>query len=264
VISCWTDGNSAAAGRKLATLFPQARIQGKGLIATEGFVSLPWERRGGAALAVRSHFLEFLPVDSDGEPGIASAQLAHELEIGQYYSVVLTTGGGFYRYRLGDIVEVVGREQQCPLVRFAGRRQIADWCGEKLHETHVSRVLAGAFRRLGVAPCFAMLACDTAGAVPSYVLYLEAEAPEEQLCEIAVSVESGLAENFHYRYARRLGQLGPLRVFAAYGAEASYAAACIARGQRAGDIKSVALDPRDGWTAKFKGRFVETATVGAV
>jgi hypothetical protein len=41
-------------------------------------------------------------------------------------------------------------------------------------------------------------------------------------------------------------------------AEASYLSACIARGQRAGNVKPVALDPRDGWTAKFQGRFIET------
>jgi hypothetical protein len=258
MISCWTDGNSAPASRKLAALFPQALVRGKGLIATESFVSLPWEARDASVLAVRSHFLEFLPLDSNYEPDAAHPQLAHELEPGQRYSVVITTGGGFYRYHLGDIVEVAGREQQCPLVRFVSRRQIADWCGEKLHEAHVARVLAAAFSGLRVPPSFAMLACDTVGPVPNYVLYLEAGMPENQLCEIAASVDSGLEENFHYRYARRLGQLGAIAVFAAEHAEESYVSACIARGQRAGDVKSVALDPHDGWTAKFKGRFVET------
>jgi hypothetical protein len=82
-----------------------------------------------------------------------------------------------------------------------------------------------------------MLACDTAGAVPNYVLYVDGAVPEDQLCKIAAAVESGLDDNFHYRYARRLGQLGPLRV---------------------GNVKPVALDARDGWRAKFNGRFVET------
>ena len=142
-------------------------------------------------------------------------------------------------------------------VRFLGRRQIADWCGEKLHEAHAARVLIAVFAGLRVAPSFAMLACDTSGAVPNYVLYLEAAVPESQLCEIETSVESGLQENFHYRYARRLRQLGHLRVFAARKAEASYLSACVERGQRAGNAKSVALDPHDGWTARFEGHFVE-------
>jgi len=254
MISCWTDGNSSLASRRLSELFPQARIQGKGLIATEGFVSLPWESRGVSILAVRSHFLEFLPINSNDEPDTAHPRLAHELETGQHYSVTLTTGGGFYRYHLADTVEMVGREQKCPLVRFLSRRQISDWCGEKLHEAHVARVLSAAFVGLRVAPSFAMLACDTSGEQPHYVLYLDADASDEQLSQLAGTVESGLQENFHYRYARRLGQLGPLHVFAAQNAETSYAAAGIARGQRAGNIKPAALDSRTDWTGKFQSR----------
>jgi hypothetical protein len=260
-ISCWTDGNSGPASRKLAVLFPQARLQNKGLIATEGFISLPWELRDAPVLAVRSHFLEFLPIDSNGEPDTERPQLAHELDVGQHYSVIITTGGGLYRYRLGDIIEVVGHERQCPLVRFVGRNRAADWCGEKLHETQVERVLANVFSEARVVPEFALLACETSGPVPSYTLYIEADSSDEQLSEVGAGVESGLEENFHYRYARQLGQLGPVRVFAARNAEASYLAACIARGQRAGSIKAIALDTHDGWTSRFEGRFVDTRAV---
>lgn len=260
MISCWADGNSGPAARKLAALFPQARIRAKGLIATEGFVSLPWEGCEGAVLAVRSHFLEFLPADSLGRPDATRPQLAHELEPGHAYAVVLTTGGGLYRYQLGDHVTVVGRTHDCPLVRFAGRKNVADWCGEKLHDVQVARILESAFSSRRLTPSFAMLACDTSGEVPHYVLYVEAAASEDELGGIGGSIERALDENFHYRYARRLGQLGPLRVFAARNAEASYLAACIARGQRAGDVKSVALDPRDGWTPKFEGHFAGMRT----
>ena len=258
MISCWADGNSAPAARKLAAIFPHARIRAKGLIATEGFVSLPWEGCDGAVLAVRSHFLEFLPADSIGRPDATRPYLAHELDSGQTYSVVLTTGGGLYRYHLGDLVTVVGRTHECPIVRFAGRKDVADWCGEKLHEMQAARIIESAFTAQRVTASFAMLACDTSGGVPNYVLYVEAAASEDELGGIGAFIERALDENFHYRYARRLGQLGPLRVFAARNAEASYLAACMARGQRAGDVKCVALDTRDGWTPKFEGHFAGT------
>ena len=61
LISCWADANASSAAAHLATLLPQVRIQGKGLIATEGFVSFPLSSREGGALAIRSHFMEFLP-----------------------------------------------------------------------------------------------------------------------------------------------------------------------------------------------------------
>src|SRR6185295_15695109 len=213
--SCWADGNSAPAARKLASLFPQARIRAKGLIATEGFVSLPWEASNEAVLAVRSHFLEFLPADSVGRADPTRPHLAHELERGQAYSVVLTTGGGLYRYHLGDLVTVVGRTHDCPLVRFTGRKDVADWCGEKLHDVHAARIIESVFTARRLTPSFAMLACDTSGEVPNYVLYVEAAASEDELGGIAASIECALGENFHYRYARGLGQLGPVRAFAA-------------------------------------------------
>jgi GH3 auxin-responsive promoter len=257
MISCWTDGNSATPAAALEPLFPQARIQGKGLIATEGFVSLPWESSDGAVLAVRSHFLEFLPADPSGAADATRPQLAHELEPGQLYSVVLTTGGGLYRYHIGDLVTVTRRERDCPVVRFVSRRRTVDWCGEKLHEVHVARVLAEACARQGVAHRFAMLACDRSGAAPRYVLYVEAAASDEQLRDIVAFTERGLCENFHYQYARRLGQLGPMGLFAVRHANAAYLAACVERGQRVGAIKPAALDAGDDWTARFEGRFVE-------
>jgi GH3 auxin-responsive promoter len=261
IISCWADANSAPAARKLAALFPQAQIQPKGLISTEGFVSFPWEACGGAAvLAVRSHFLEFLPVNSESEP-----LLADELELHQDYSVVLTTSGGLYRYQTGDIVTVTGRQRDCPLVRFAGRKQVVDFCGEKLHELHVSRAIGAAFSRHGIAPSFAMLAPDTNSDAPAYVLYVESDADDDRLCSIASCIEQDLQENYHYRYARRLGQLGPVRLFVARNAERCYLNACIALGQRAGDIKPVALHPRGGWTGRFEGRFIHArAAAGGV
>ena len=40
----------------------------------------------------------------------------NEVEVGQRYEVALTTLSGFYRYRMGDVIEVVGHHEKCPLV----------------------------------------------------------------------------------------------------------------------------------------------------
>src|SRR5205085_4734172 len=111
LISCWAD---AAAGQFLAELrqlFPEVEIQPKGLLATEGFVSFPLTDKPGAALALRCHFFEFEELGG-------RCRLAHELDRGGRYRVVVTTAGGLYRYQLGDEVEVVGFLHQCPLIRF--------------------------------------------------------------------------------------------------------------------------------------------------
>ena len=115
LVSCWTDAAAGYFAGHLARLVPHAEIQPKGLIATEGFVSLPLVGQDGAGLAVRSHFFEFLESDAAGP------RLAQELERGGRYRVVLTTGGGLYRYDLGDEVEVTGFAGECPLLRFQRR-----------------------------------------------------------------------------------------------------------------------------------------------
>jgi hypothetical protein len=254
LISCWADANAASPSSTLQALFPQAEIQGKGLLATEGMVSFPLVGHTGTALSLRSHFFEFLPIQSSGAAG--SPELTEHLMEGQQYAVVITTGGGLYRYLLGDLIEVTGHFHGCPLIRFLGRHErVSDWFGEKLHQVHVSLALRQAFAANKTSPAFAMLACDSRPAA-SYVLYIDSAATDEVLDRIGANIEDALCNNFHYSYARRLGQIGPLRVFRAEHAAASYLEHAIASGQRAGNVKPEALDRRDIWWKVFRGQFV--------
>jgi hypothetical protein len=226
VISCWGDAP------ELAAMFPQAVIQPKGLIATEGFVSLPLWGRDGAALSVRSHFFEFV------EGG--AVRLALELVAGNEYSVVLTTGGGLRRYRLHDRVRVSGFVNECPLLRFVGKENnVSDHFGEKVSEQQVRAALAE------VAARFVMVACEGR----AYTVYIESD----DGLEVGQRLESRLLENVHYRYCRELGQLEPVRVFRiARDAQTRYLAARQARGQRLGNVKPVLLQQSGGWDKVFE------------
>ncbi len=42
--------------------------------------------------------------------------LMDEVEVGKRYEIAITTISGFYRYRLGDVVEVVDFIECCPVV----------------------------------------------------------------------------------------------------------------------------------------------------
>ncbi|MEO8352724.1 MAG: GH3 auxin-responsive promoter family protein, partial [Chthoniobacteraceae bacterium] len=112
VVSCWADAQAALACADLQRRLPGVAFQSKGLLATEAFVSIPF--RGFHPIALTSHFFEFL--DEADEP-----HLAHELRSGEIYSVVVTTAGGLWRYRLGDLVEVDGYLDATPSLRFLGR-----------------------------------------------------------------------------------------------------------------------------------------------
>ncbi|PYT66913.1 MAG: GH3 auxin-responsive promoter [Acidobacteria bacterium] len=260
VVSCWSDANSEAAAKALAGLFPQAWLQAKGLLATEGFVSFPLHGHQGSALAISSHFLEFLPVNEAGHRDFERPQLAHELDLGQRYAVVLTTGGGLYRYQLQDVVEVMTRLGDCPTIRFVGRLGcVSDWFGEKLNEVHVAGILRDVFNRVGISPAFAMVACDPDSSKPGYTLFIESQTTLETLHQARLAVEERLRDNFHYNYARNLGQLAELRVFRTSDGAETYLKSKMANGQRGGDIKPTALDRGGQWSRIFRGEFLGEA-----
>ncbi|MEP6732216.1 MAG: GH3 auxin-responsive promoter family protein, partial [bacterium] len=127
LISCWTEGHAARALSGVRDRFPRVEIQGKGLLATEGVVSIPMFGARAPVAALTSHYLEFLdPTDGRASP-------AHALDVGGTYEVALTTGGGLYRYRLRDLVRVEGMLHSAPLLSFQGRADKAsDIAGEKL------------------------------------------------------------------------------------------------------------------------------------
>jgi hypothetical protein len=252
LISCWKDANAAGPAANLAALFPRCQMQGKGLIATEAFISFPLTGQEAAALSVRSHFFEFLPSDSD------RPQIAHQLDRGGLYSVAVTNGGGLYRYLLGDQIQVTGHMRDCPLVRFAGRQgNLSDWFGEKLNEAHVSQVLNDVFGKLGLLPSFAMLACDTASP-PGYVLYIDVEGNNDLLARVAEAIDKSLRESFHYVYARRLEQLASVRAVLVRDGARLYVNDAVQNGQKLGDVKVPALDRRGGWSSIF-GAKIKTA-----
>lgn len=265
LVSCWGDASSAAYLPALQQLLPQAEIQPKGLLATEGVVTIPWGAGEGAVLAVRSHFYEFLP-SAAGPRELLRPRLAHELTLGERHRVLLTTSGGLYRYDLGDEVEVVGFSGDCPRLRFSGRSTaVSDLVGEKLHEEHVRRSLDTACRQRGRHPEFLLLVPEP-GPPPHYRLYLSDGASADASRDAeqwATSVDQALRDNPQYRLARELGQLAAIDVrrlaSTAVQLWAEFEQAMLAAGRRAGDLKPVALDTRRDWVSVLRPHLVDVA-----
>ena len=234
IISCWASGTSKPFAEELARRFPHARVEPKGLMSTECIVTVP-------GLGLNPYgFFEFEPV-------------------GDAYEVIATTASGLYRYRTGDLVshsllprpagEKVpqadegamrlregetphppaapsprARGEGCVQLEFLGRRGIvSDLVGEKLTEAFVGKCLEP-------VPGFRFLAphCD------GYVLYSELPA------DIDV-IEIRLCENPQYAYARKFGQLAPLRLVRDENLYEHYLQSQLARGTRLGDIKPPVL-----------------------
>ena len=240
VVSCWGDAQAALPLADLQRRLPGVALQSKGLLATEAFVSIPF--RGRHPLAIASHFFEF-----ENERG--EVRRAHELRTGESYAVIVTTGGGLWRYRLGDLVEVDGFAGATPSLRFLGRgANVADLCGEKLAETFVTRAIAAVSAACGCAPRFAMLAPerDAAGHW-SYTLFAEGELPRD----ITARLDDELRQNPHYALCRDLGQLGPLRCLQVGNGCRIFTDTAVSEGRRLGDIKPQTLSSRTDWRSRF-------------
>ena len=237
-------------------MFAQAPFQPKGLLATEGVVSIPWlDDDQPPVPALRSHFLEF--ENRAGGP----VRLIHELEEGIEYGVILSTASGLWRLRLGDVVRACGRCGRTPRLELLGRADgVCDMRGEKLNPIMVRGVLEASQNR--DAPFqFAMVAPDRDAAPPRYVLFLGDGGGEGEAAAMGARVEAVLRSNPHYAHCRALGQLGKLKVVLVRGrAREAYLRRCLALGQVAGTVKSTALSRHDGWASWFDGASVEAGS----
>ncbi|MBE9198495.1 MULTISPECIES: GH3 auxin-responsive promoter family protein [unclassified Nodularia (in: cyanobacteria)] len=238
VISCWTDAAAKAFISQLQDLFPHVLIQGKGLLATEGVVTIPLVGCNTPVLAIDSGFYEFL--DDNEQP-----RLCHQLVLGEIYRVVITTASGLYRYDLGDKVLVKGWFQATPLLEFVGRGGIvSDLCGEKLTEDFVLSCL-------GKQRGFAMLVPHIKPH-PHYVLFLDGdEYDANSTITQGLQLDLALAANPQYEYARKLRQLGQLETVRVKNPLATYINYALSRGQRLGDIKPPALNLKSDWELIF-------------
>ena len=203
VLSCWGEQAAEGGWRRLQKMLPDVLVQAKGLLATEAVITFPiGEYR---PLALNSHFFEF--IDKHGEP-----LLANQLVKGEQYEVVVSNGGGLWRYRLGDQVECTRFLQTTPSLRFVGRLgQVSDTRGEKLSEAFI----ADALRHLwpeGSRPHYAAVQAIDTGAAAWYQLLVSPDYDSHVPNEIVARLETCLCANPHYSLARRLGQLKHLRM----------------------------------------------------
>lgn len=234
IISCWADGSAADYIGDIRARFPDVYIQPKGLLATECFASFPLVGEDGSRLSIYSHFFEFKSM-ADGRICTVDGLSKGE------YELIVTTGGGFYRYRIGDIIEVLETyPDRPPRIRFLRRGGISsDLFGEKLTEEFVRGVCAS----LGISGNFCLLAPDG----KRYCLYTDADGVTDNMLDAA------LRESYHYDYCRSLGQLEAAHVVRVAGnPKGAYIQRLAADGMRIGDIKPAYLSPKDGWQKWFE------------
>jgi hypothetical protein len=211
VITTWQGGSAGFFINQFPIYFPGIPIRDMGLIATEGYVSIPlWSNTPKGLLGITGHFFEFFEVCQDGSR--SSQPLGcEEVEAGKNYYVALTTSGGLYRYDICDIVEVVEFYNKTPVIVFKQKGgNIVSITGEKLTEAQVTTAMKQAAAALP-SPVEGFVLVLQLGEPPSYSLFVETPERDERLLQrLLAQFEHELRrQNIEYagkRDSQRLGE----------------------------------------------------------
>jgi hypothetical protein len=202
VISCWADNPQEPGLIEISKIFPGIWIQPKGMVATEGIFSFPFGRTYGIP-AFRSHFLEFVDLKDN------KLKTLNQIEKGEKYELVITTGGGLYRYKMNDIIKVMDLNKfKLPLLSFQYKNDyFSDIRGEKLNLQHIEAI-ALLFKEKWQLVGFFMISPVVNGLEAFYTCFvLSSEDAKLPFNEMADFVDEKLKENFHYLHARNISQL---------------------------------------------------------
>ena len=119
-----------------------------------------------------SCFFEFIPIDAP--EGSNDTLTLDQLEEGREYEVVITNQCGFYRYKIEDVVRVVGMHNNCPLITFAYRKsQLLNVAAEKTTEEHLDETVKRLGAELGCVFTDYCVYLDDSAGVFRYVMILE-------------------------------------------------------------------------------------------
>ncbi|KAG6331510.1 hypothetical protein ID866_7580 [Astraeus odoratus] len=182
-----------------------------GITCSEAFLALPYDQRDPSLYKVvgSDDIVEFLPEDAPEDS--RHVVQTWNVEVGKRYEVILTTRDGFWRFRLGDIVEVVGFDPHDgqPVIHYIERRdgglRVAN---EVTTEDHLQRVVLAASKSLGTVSEFCTTAdfCNT-GARYAFFVELQYEIPPTASAS-PLQLHAALSEqNDNYRMESLSGRI---------------------------------------------------------
>jgi hypothetical protein len=245
VIGCWLGGSMGHFAPSLREWCgDRFQFRDIGYMASEGIFSIPLGNGSpDSALALHSAVFEFIP-EADFGHDAAPVLLAHELEAGRNYQVVVTTTGGLYRYAINDVVRVTEMEGGSPRIRFLYKGDnVQNIQGEMVSVDHVMAAMSAATGALGISLRHFQVVADQADR--RYVAHVEPTLPLPAPAQRALlsGFDSELVnQNFVYGLLRADRHLEPpaLRLMRA-GWFARIVADHGGQGYRAAQFKPVVL-----------------------
>jgi len=260
LIGCWKGGTVGAYLDRFPEWFdPDGRnpvpVRDMGYLASEARMSIPVSDNGaGGVLSVHLNVFELVPAeDIDSRPddrdswrflGVA------DLEAGNEYYVFVTTTGGLYRYDMNDVIEVVGRHENAPVIVFRRKgRGMSNLTGEKLSVNQLIQAMDDAAKETGLSANHFRAEPD--GESSRYVFKVEFASPPdaETARHFLNAVDRQLAtSNIEWKGKRGSGRLKPpvLQIMKPGWYERGKQA-LVASGKRLFQAKTVLLDAKTNY-----------------
>jgi len=230
LISCWDTGSSQVWADQLKKIFPHVSFQGKGLLTTEAVITIPFHHK--TLLAYNSHFYEFLDATNQ------TVKASWELKVNDKVSPIVTTGSGFIRYQIPDLLRVEEFYNGNPVLRFLGRMRDIDLVGEKLSPETAEQLFEHVKSLNPQYLPISLLAIQCKKQKSYYVLLVESNF--DQLSDPQV-VDLFLKNHYHYSLARDLGQLQEAQLLILPQARQFYFDLFEKKGMVSGEIKIESL-----------------------
>lgn len=184
-------------------------------------------------------FFEFLPL---GQEEQERCLLMGELCTGKRYELVFTNHSGLYRYRIGDVIEVVGWFAQAPVVRFCYRKnQMLSLAGEKTNQEQLEQAIKQFSSCMGCKVIGYCVREELSGLLPRYQFYLECSGADPAQAETVLD-DCLCRTNYEYQGCRRMNEIGRVRIaYLRAGSFEAYEEHLARSGRQVGQHKRVCI-----------------------
>ena len=253
----WTQGNCSLLIPKLRKILPNnTKIFELGYLCSEfrGSVVIDANSDSGIPI-IDENFYEFIERD-DWDLGKNEYRTISEIEIGKQYYVIVTTANGLYRYFINDIVEVTGKFNNTPTIKFAQKgRGVTNITGEKLYEEQVIKALCNVKDKACIEFNFFTLLANPIDL--SYELFVESE--KIPVADLSPIIDEALKMiNLEYKAKRDSGRLKAIKLnYIKNGTSENYKNYCIQNGQRDSQFKFTHLMYKKECSFNFSNHIIK-------
>ncbi|MBD7910800.1 GH3 auxin-responsive promoter family protein [Clostridium cibarium] len=184
--------------------------------ATEAMIGInPYSDKIRYVILPDTAFYEFIPLNECEKKQIETLCL-NEVKKEEKYEILVTNYAGLYRYRIGDVVKVIGFYNNSPEIEFLYRKnQVLNMVAEKTNEEHITNAIRNTVKKMNLSLVDYTTKPDNSITPGRYIFYFELKDiisdSKKRLLQEVLDKEIR-ASNLAYDRARNNKRLGIVKI----------------------------------------------------